>query len=45
VTLTVSPVPSNFGGFTSNCTPVAGNPVTSCTVMLNGNEAVGAIFN
>jgi hypothetical protein len=45
VTLTVSPVPSDFGGFTSNCTPVAGNPVTSCTVMLNGNQAVGAIFN
>ena len=45
VTLTVSPLPSNFGGFTSNCTPVAGNPVMSCTVTLNGNEAVGAIFN
>jgi hypothetical protein len=45
VTLTVTPVPSNFGGFTSNCTPVAGNPVTSCTVPLNGNQAVGAIFN
>lgn len=45
VTLTVTPVPSNFGGFTSNCTPVAGNPVMSCTVILNGNQAVGAIFN
>jgi hypothetical protein len=45
VTLTVTPVPSNFGGFTSNCTPVAGNPVMSCTVTLNGNQAVGAIFN
>lgn len=45
VTLTVSPVPSNFGGFTSNCTPIAGNPVMSCTVTLNGNQAVGAIFN
>ena len=45
VTLTVTPVPSNFGGFTSNCTPVAGTPVQSCTVTLNGNEAVGAIFN
>ena len=45
VTLTVSPLPSNFGGFTSNCTPIAGNPVMSCTVILNGNQAVGAIFN
>lgn len=45
VTLTVSPVPSNFGGFTSNCTPIAGNPVMSCTVTLSGNQAVGAIFN
>lgn len=46
VTLTVSPVPSNFGGFTSNCTPVGtGTPVQSCTVTLNGNQAVGAIFN
>lgn len=45
VTLTVSPVPSDFGGFTSNCTPVAGNPVMSCTVTLSGNQAVGAIFN
>jgi trimeric autotransporter adhesin len=45
VTLTVSPVPSDFGGFTSNCTPIAGNPVMSCTVTLNGNQAVGAIFN
>lgn len=45
VTLTVSPLPSNFGGFTSNCTPIAGNPVMACTVILNGNQAVGAIFN
>ena len=45
VTLTVSPLPSNFGGFTSNCTPVAGNPVMACTITLNGNEAVGAIFH
>lgn len=45
VTLTVTPLPSNFGGFTSNCTPVAGNPVMACTVTLNGNQAVGAIFN
>ena len=45
VTLTVSPVPSDFGGFTSNCTPVAGNPTMSCTVTLSGNQAVGVIFN
>jgi trimeric autotransporter adhesin len=45
VTITVSPVPSNFGGFTSNCAPVAGNPVTSCTITLNSSQSVGAIFN
>jgi Bacterial Ig-like domain (group 2) len=43
VTITVSPVPSDFGGWSSNCTPVSGNP-GSCTVTLNGNQAVGAIF-
>ena len=45
VTLTVTPVPANFGGFTSNCIPVAGNPVMSCTIQLNSNQSVGAIFN
>ena len=43
VAITVSPVPSDFGGWSSNCAPVSGNP-SSCTVTLNGNQAVGAIF-
>jgi hypothetical protein len=43
VTITVSPVPSDFGGWSSNCTPVGGNS-GSCTITLNNNEAVGAIF-
>lgn len=43
VTITVSPAASDFGGWSSNCTPVTGNP-QSCTVTLNGNQAVGAIF-
>jgi len=43
VTLTVSPVPANFGGWSSNCAVVPG-PAGSCTITLNGNEAVGAIF-
>jgi hypothetical protein len=45
VTITVSPVPADFGGFTSNCAPVAGNPVSSCTITLNSSQSVGAIFN
>lgn len=44
VTLTVSPAASDFGGWSSNCTPVQGSP-QSCTITLNGNQAVGAIFN
>lgn len=42
VTITISPVPSDFGGWSSNCT-VSGP--ASCTITLNNNEAVGAIFN
>jgi len=44
VTITVSPLPSDFGGWSSNCTPVPGHP-ESCTITMSGNEAVGAIFN
>jgi hypothetical protein len=43
VTITVSPVPSDFGGWSSNCAPVSGNS-GSCTITLNNNQAVGAIF-
>ena len=43
VTITVSPVPSDFGGWSSNCTQVSGSP-GSCTITLNSNQAVGAIF-
>jgi len=43
VTLTATPTgTSTFGGFSSNC--AATTPV-SCTVVMNGNETVGAIFN
>jgi hypothetical protein len=42
ITITVSPVPSDFGGWSSNCTPTAN--AGSCTITLNNNEAVGAIF-
>jgi hypothetical protein len=43
VTITVLPLPSDFGGWSSNCTPVSGHP-ESCTITLNNNQAVGAIF-
>jgi len=45
VTLTATPAPlSVFGGWSANCTPVAGNPL-QCTVQMKNNETVGAIFN
>jgi hypothetical protein len=47
VTLTATPSAiSVFGGFSANCAPVvpATNPA-SCTVTMNGNQSVGAIFN
>lgn len=34
--------PANFGGWSSNCTP---SNATTCTVTMNGNQAVGVIFN
>jgi hypothetical protein len=41
VTLNVTAGPT-FGGWSSNC--VVATP-TSCTVLMNGNQTVGAIFN
>jgi List-Bact-rpt repeat protein len=40
VTLTASP--QGFGGWSSNCTPTGPN---TCTVIMDHNETVGAIFN
>jgi len=34
--------PTGFGGWSSNCVPTSANP---CTVVMNGNQTVGAIFN
>jgi hypothetical protein len=43
VTLTAVPSPgSTFGGWSSNCVPDA-NP--TCSIIMNNNEPVGAIFN
>ncbi len=43
VTLSATPSGgSTFGGFSSNCTPVT---ATTCTVTMDGNQTVGAIFN
>ncbi len=43
VTLTETPTSgSTFGGWSSNCTPLN---ATQCTVLMNNNEPVGAIFN
>jgi hypothetical protein len=35
---------SNFDGWSNNCTPVAGNP-NQCTITVNNNTSVGAIFD
>jgi Bacterial Ig-like domain (group 2) len=43
VTLTATPTgTATFGGWSSNC--VVATP-TTCTVLMNGNQTVGAIFN
>ncbi len=43
VVLTAVPSPgSTFGGWSSNCPPVNG---TTCSITMNNNEPVGAIFN
>jgi len=43
VTLTATPAAgSTFGGWSSNCIPTS---PTSCQVVMNNNEPVGAIFN
>jgi Divergent InlB B-repeat domain/Bacterial Ig-like domain (group 2) len=43
VTLTATPAGgSSFGGWSSNCTPDSGS---TCTIVMNNNEPVGAIFN
>jgi trimeric autotransporter adhesin len=45
VTLVATPdSKSVFDGWSSNCTPVQGNP-TECTITMTNNEAVGAIFD
>ncbi len=45
VTLTAAPAAGSvFGGWSSGCTPSTGNPLV-CTVMMNNNKTVGAIFN
>jgi uncharacterized protein YjdB len=48
VTLTAPAGSGNFGGWSINCTPTgtvtAGGP-NSCTVTLNSDDTVGAIFN
>jgi hypothetical protein len=48
VTLTATPTgTSKFGGWSSNCTTVAGPPPNplQCTVQMNNNKTVGAVFN
>lgn len=43
VTLTATPAAgSKFGGWSANCTP---DTALTCTIVLNNNEPVGAIFN
>ena len=44
ITITATPSDATFGGWSSNCTV---DPTTSnmCTVTLNDNDTVGAIFN
>jgi Divergent InlB B-repeat domain len=45
VTLTAVPsAGSTFGGWSSNCLPDTA-ATTSCTIVMNNNEPVGAIFN
>ena len=45
VTLTAAPASGfSFGGWSSNCAPVTGNPL-QCTVVMTNNETVGAAFN
>lgn len=46
VTLFATPN-GHFGGWSSNCVTVAGPPANplACTIQLNNNKAVGAIFN
>jgi hypothetical protein len=47
VTLTASPTGSSFGGWSANCDSAPNTPDLSptCTITLDGNESVGAIFN
>src|ERR1017187_10168392 len=47
VTLTATPAPGSvFGGWSSNCPAVIGNPnPLVCQVQMKNNETVGAIFN
>ena len=45
VTLTATPATGSvFGGWSSKCTPSNSNPMV-CTVQMNNNQTVGAIFN
>ena len=45
VTLTAAPASGSvFGGWSSSCTPSLSNPLV-CTVSMNNNKTVGAIFN
>lgn len=45
VTLTATPAAGSvFGGWSSKCAAVPSNPM-ACTVQMNNNETVGAIFN
>lgn len=45
VTLTATPASGSvFDGWSSNCALVAGNP-EECTITVNGNTSVGAIFD
>jgi hypothetical protein len=40
--VTLTATPAGFGGWSANCTPNTANP---CTVTMNTNQTVGAIFN
>jgi hypothetical protein len=40
--VTLTATPGGFGGWSANCTP---NTTTPCTVTMNTNQTVGAIFN
>jgi len=45
VTLVATPgTGSTFDGWSANCTPLVTNP-NSCTVVMNNNDAVGAVFD